>query len=126
MGNYLGVCGALGVLITKMNSGGGGRENRRDQPPHRYHPEQHNVLPFHLLDRVGSRRSVPREEQILGNSGGISPDGREHSAPDGASQRREGGPAAFDFVLIFKPPLDGGTGCRAPKEVNQYGAQGGR
>ena len=50
---------------------------------------------------MGARRSVLHEEKIPNKSGGISPDEREHIEPDGESQSREGGSAAFDFALTY-------------------------
>ena len=50
---------------------------------------------------MGSRWGTPHDEKILVNSGGILPDLRVQSTPDGASQTRDGGSAAFDFVSTY-------------------------
>ena len=42
-----------------------------------------------------------RWEGALANSGGIAPDEREQTGPDGVSQIRHGASSAFDFVFTY-------------------------
>ena len=50
---------------------------------------------------MDSLRRTLQDEKILVNSGGIAPELRLQSTPNGASQAREGGSAAFDFVFTY-------------------------
>ena len=51
--------------------------------------------------RVDSLWRTLQDEKILVNSGGIAPELRLQSTPNGASHAREGGSAAFDFVFTY-------------------------
>ena len=73
---------------------------------------------FHLFARVNYRRSTLHGEKILVNSGGISPDLRVRTTPDGASQTRDGGSVAFDFVFTYSNRHT--TGHRAATLQNRF------
>ena len=82
-------------------------------------PQEHReMVSFHLFVRVGSRRSTFHDEEILVNSGWISPERRVQFTPIGASQTRDGGSAAFDFVSTYSNHH--ATGHRAATLQNRF------